>query len=238
MNSSCEWEQQVVGAPGSDVILPCSFPCSDRENLHDVVVSWQCNGTVVVHSYHDSQDQEHSQSAAYRGRTHLFHDQLLKGNGSLHLKSVQKSDQGWYKCEVFSVNGNTKMLVFLLVAAPYEEPQLSIYVGCGSVNINVTTSRGFPQPVLLWRDETESDITNHSQTRVESDRWGCLEVQNELSLPLNDTKTLTVEMTLEVLNQTVSRSLTNLNTMQKSLKTSESHFKSLKCTTICIKKLE
>uniref|UniRef100_A0A8C9RBN8 Ig-like domain-containing protein n=1 Tax=Scleropages formosus TaxID=113540 RepID=A0A8C9RBN8_SCLFO len=228
MNASCEWEQQVVGAPGSDVILPCSFPCSDRENLHDVVVSWQCNGTVVVHSYHDSQDQEHSQSAAYRGRTHLFHDQLLKGNGSLHLKSVQKSDQGWYKCEVFSVNGNTKMLVFLLVAAPYEEPQLSIYVGCGSVNINVTTSRGFPQPVLLWRDETESDITNHSQTRVESDRWGCLEVRSLV---------LSLSSHLQV-GSGVTDNRENLNTMQKSLKTSESHFKSLKCTTICIKKLE
>uniref|UniRef100_A0A8C9T2M9 Ig-like domain-containing protein n=1 Tax=Scleropages formosus TaxID=113540 RepID=A0A8C9T2M9_SCLFO len=175
-----EWEQQVVGAPGSDVILPCSFPCSDRENLHDVVVSWQCNGTVVVHSYHDSQDQEHSQSAAYRGRTHLFHDQLLKGNGSLHLKSVQKSDQGWYKCEVkdsFTLFQLSRLLPLCFFPAPYEEPQLSIYVGCGSVNINVTTSRGFPQPVLLWRDETESDITNHSQTRVESDRWGCLEVK-------------------------------------------------------------
>ncbi|KAL4657742.1 hypothetical protein GN956_G4396 [Arapaima gigas] len=105
------------------------------------------------------------------------------------------------------MNGNTVVTVSLVVAAPYDKPQLSIYFGCNSVTINITTCGGFPQPAFHWRDGAGSDITSHSQTKVDFDSRGCIEVQNKICLPLKETETLTAVVNLEVLCQNFSRSL-------------------------------
>ncbi|XP_031642951.1 CD276 antigen-like isoform X3 [Oncorhynchus kisutch] len=109
-------QPREVAAPGSDFTLNCSFPSSKNLNLNQLVINWQ-RGEEVVHSYYHGRDQLERQSVVYKGRTHLFEDQLTVGNASLRLSGVQPSDQGQYTCDVTDEQGGTLEKLQLLVAA-------------------------------------------------------------------------------------------------------------------------
>ncbi|XP_045574597.1 programmed cell death 1 ligand 1 [Salmo salar] len=110
-------QPREVAAPGSDITLSCSFPSSKNLNLNNLVVNWQRGESEVVHSYYHGRDQLERQSVVYKGRTHLFEDQLTVGNASLRLSGVQLSDQGPYTCDVTDEQGSTQEKLQLLVAA-------------------------------------------------------------------------------------------------------------------------
>ncbi|CAB1334105.1 unnamed protein product [Coregonus sp. 'balchen'] len=88
-------------------------------------------------------------SVVYKGRTHLFEDQLTVGNASLRLSGVQPSDQGQYTCHVTDEQGSTKENLQLLVAAPYDEPRMSVQATCDGFVVTLLASQGFPQPEVL-----------------------------------------------------------------------------------------
>uniref|UniRef100_A0A673ZG97 Ig-like domain-containing protein n=1 Tax=Salmo trutta TaxID=8032 RepID=A0A673ZG97_SALTR len=104
-------QPREVAAPGSDFTLNCSFPSS--KNLNHLVINWQRGESEVVHSYYHGRDQLERQSGVYKGRTHLFEDQLAVGNASLRLSGVQPSDQGPYTCDVTDEQGSTQENLFL-----------------------------------------------------------------------------------------------------------------------------
>ncbi|XP_036799077.1 V-set domain-containing T-cell activation inhibitor 1 isoform X2 [Oncorhynchus mykiss] len=108
-------QPREVAAPGSDITLSCSL--SKNLNLNNLVVNWQRGESEVVHSYYHGRDQLERQSVVYKGRTHLFEDQLTVGNASLRLSDVQPSDQGPYTCDVTDEQGSTQEKLQLLVAA-------------------------------------------------------------------------------------------------------------------------
>ncbi|XP_036826193.1 CD276 antigen homolog isoform X4 [Oncorhynchus mykiss] len=110
-------QPREVAAPGSDFTLNCSFPSSKNLNLNQLVINWQRGESEVVHSYYHGRDQLERQSGVYKGRTHLFEDQLTVGNASLRLSGVQPSDQGQYTCDVTDEQGGTLEKLQLLVAA-------------------------------------------------------------------------------------------------------------------------
>ncbi|KAJ8332869.1 hypothetical protein SKAU_G00417650, partial [Synaphobranchus kaupii] len=85
---------RVVAAPGSDITLGCFFPHSETDILYNLIVVWRRGDTEMVHSYKQQKDKLEKQSAAYRGRTRLYPDQLAAGNASLRLTGVQASDHG------------------------------------------------------------------------------------------------------------------------------------------------
>ncbi|XP_041725849.2 CD276 antigen-like [Coregonus clupeaformis] len=197
-----------VAAPGSDITLSCSFPPSENLNLNHLIVNWQHGESEVVHSYYYGRDQLERQSVVYKGRTHLFEDQLTVGNASLRLSGVQPGDQGQYTCDVTDEQGSTQEKLLLLVAAPFMEPQLSVQSSCDSFIITLNSSQGFPQPNVLWTDSIGGDISNQSHSHIGLDSRGRYEVHSSMEVRPNGTLTIITEMRLDVLNQSFTRSLT------------------------------
>uniref|UniRef100_A0A4W5NWB7 Ig-like domain-containing protein n=1 Tax=Hucho hucho TaxID=62062 RepID=A0A4W5NWB7_9TELE len=185
--------RKIVAAPGSDIILSCSFPLS--KNINNLVVNWQRGESEVVHSYYHGRDQLERQSGVYKGRTHLFEDQLIVGNASLRLSGVQPSDQGQYICDVTDEQGSTQDKLQLLVAAPYDEPRISAQATCDGFIVTLHASQGFPQPEVVWKDVMDSNTT------MELDSKGLYELKSEVTLRLNSTLTVTGELRLRVLEQ-------------------------------------
>lgn len=70
----------------------------------------------MVHSFYHGQDQLDRQGQSYRGRTHLFNDELREGNASLMLTNVRLQDQGEYTCHVNNEQGSTSTKQQLLLA--------------------------------------------------------------------------------------------------------------------------
>uniref|UniRef100_A0A4W5P4V4 Ig-like domain-containing protein n=1 Tax=Hucho hucho TaxID=62062 RepID=A0A4W5P4V4_9TELE len=193
-------QPREVAAPGSDIILSCSFPLS--KNINNLVVNWQRGESEVVHSYYHGRDQLERQSGVYKGRTHLFEDQLIVGNASLRLSGVQPSDQGQYICDVTDEQGSTQDKLQLLVAAPYDEPRISAQATCDGFIVTLHASQGFPQPEVVWKDVMDSNTT------MELDSKGLYELKSEVTLRLNSTLTVTGELRLRVLEQSFTKSLT------------------------------
>uniref|UniRef100_A0A4W4EWT4 Ig-like domain-containing protein n=1 Tax=Electrophorus electricus TaxID=8005 RepID=A0A4W4EWT4_ELEEL len=189
----------VVVAPGADITLPCIFSASEHLNLSNIIINWQ-QGNTVVHSFYHGGDQLERQGQTYKNRTRVFIDQILSGNASLSLTSVQPEDQGEYTCYVTkSLVKVVKCLVstilfFVLFSAPYDEPVLSLQPTCDGINITATFSNGFPQPELRWLDSF-GGVINESHSSFQLDRRGRYEVSS------------TMKMTLEVISQSLTLSL-------------------------------
>ncbi|XP_041725901.2 CD276 antigen isoform X3 [Coregonus clupeaformis] len=194
-------QTREVAAPGSDITLSCSFPPSKNQNLN-LIVNWQHGESEVVHSYYYGRDQLERQSVVYKGRTHLFEDQLTVGNASLRLSGVQPSDQGQYTCDVTDEQRSTQEKLLLLVAGPYDEPMISAQATCDGFIVTLHASHGFPQPEVLWGGVMGSNTT------MELDSRGRYDVKSELTLRLNSTLTVTAELRLRVLDQSFTKSLT------------------------------
>uniref|UniRef100_A0A8C7H8K8 Ig-like domain-containing protein n=1 Tax=Oncorhynchus kisutch TaxID=8019 RepID=A0A8C7H8K8_ONCKI len=190
-----------VAAPGSDITLICSL--SKNLNLNNLVVNWQRGESEVVHSYYHGRDQLERQSVVYKGRTHLFEDQLTVGNASLRLSGVQPSDQGQYTCDVTDEQGSTQEKLQLLVAAPYDEPRISIQATCDGFVVTLSASQGFPQPEVVWKG-----VMGSTNTTMELDSKGLYELESEVTLRLNSTLTVTAELRLRVLDQSFTKFLT------------------------------
>ncbi|KAM8972151.1 protein NLRC3-like [Pelodytes ibericus] len=91
----------INGTIESDVLLPCMINYKSEYNHQDLVVSWQrLENDTVVHSYYYGSSQAVHQDKNYQGRTAMFSELLSKGNMSLLLKNVTKSDAGNYTCIV------------------------------------------------------------------------------------------------------------------------------------------
>ncbi|XP_061104636.1 CD276 antigen-like isoform X2 [Conger conger] len=199
----------VVAAPGSNITLSCFFPRSETDLLFNLIVVW-VHGDDMVHSYYKATDNLEAQSPAYKGRSQLSPDQLAVGDASLRLTGVRASDHGKYTCDVANEQGRSKKQIFLAVAAAYREPELAIQTTCNSVILTFLSTLGFPQPTVLWRTKTGSDITNQSNTTMVLDEGGKhYEVVSEMVLKQSDPYnwTVTFEMRLELLNQSFSRSV-------------------------------
>uniref|UniRef100_A0A8C8JX13 Ig-like domain-containing protein n=1 Tax=Oncorhynchus tshawytscha TaxID=74940 RepID=A0A8C8JX13_ONCTS len=142
-------QPREVAAPGSDITLRCSL-----------------GGPQLLPYYHGG-DQLERQSVVYKGRTHLFEDQLTVGNASLRLSGVQPSDQGPYTCDVTDEQGSTQEKLQLLVAAPYDEPRISIQATCDGFVVTLSASQGFPQPEAVWKG-----VMGSTNTTMELDSKG------------------------------------------------------------------
>lgn len=107
--------EKIVAAPGSNVVLCCSFPVKPNMDFEMLVINWQ-HGDTVVHSFYRGSDQLEKQSEVYKGRTFLFHDQLKAGNASLMLTDIQPEHNGDYKCYVTCDSGHYDEQFQLLIA--------------------------------------------------------------------------------------------------------------------------
>ncbi|XP_057195778.1 CD276 antigen-like [Triplophysa rosa] len=194
--------EKIVAAPGSDALLRCLFPVKPNMDFEMLVINWQ-HGDTVVHSFYRRSDQLEKQSEVYNGRTSLFHDQLPAGNASLMLTDIQPEHNGEYKCYVTCNNGPYDVQkVQLLVAAPYDEPEIAVEYLCENIVVSLS-SHGFPQPVVTW-----SAPLGYENTTLVLDSRGFYRLQSNITLNLNSTETVRVEMSLDVVSQKFSRAVT------------------------------
>ncbi|XP_072258001.1 NACHT, LRR and PYD domains-containing protein 1 homolog [Pyxicephalus adspersus] len=90
----------VNGTVGEGVLLPCIVTYKDTFLLKDLIVNWQTESDAVVHSFHYGKDQPKYQAHEFQGRTKMFPEEFHKGNLSLFLIKLHKSDAGKYACIV------------------------------------------------------------------------------------------------------------------------------------------
>nr|XP_055067124.1 CD276 antigen-like [Misgurnus anguillicaudatus] len=194
--------EKIVAPPGSNVTLSCSFPVKPNMDFESLVINWQ-RGDKVVHSFYHRSDQLDNQNEVYKGRTSLFNDQLQTGNASLMLNDIQPEHDGDYKCSVTCNNGPYGQKVQLLVAAPYDEPEIAVQYLCKNITVSLSSSHGFPEPDVTWFAPIGDEVKT-----LTLDSRGRYRLQSNITLNLTSTVTVRVEMSLDVLSQKFSKALT------------------------------
>ncbi|XP_069613863.1 HERV-H LTR-associating protein 2 [Ranitomeya imitator] len=142
----------ILGEENKDVILPCSFKPEEG-----VVIHWTTRDSKKVHSYFRTTDQLENQDKSYAGRTSLFLNEISKGNASLQIRNLKKSDENTYNCYV-----STK-------AGPMEQEISLQVIGAilGEQNRNVILSCSFKpgeDVVIHWTTRDKKNVHSYFRT--------------------------------------------------------------------------
>ncbi|TRY97291.1 hypothetical protein DNTS_020584 [Danionella cerebrum] len=150
----------VVGSPGpvfavsgEDVVLPCAM--KPEVNLTDARIEWfRHNGPFgLVHFYEQYENRNADQIKSYQGRTQLFQTELLKGNASLKLSAVQKSDAGDYKCLIISQFRNEPAIfsvVIQVVVGSHPVIALEGFDASRGLRLHCSSEGWNPEPDFQW----------------------------------------------------------------------------------------
>nr|XP_015217112.1 PREDICTED: butyrophilin subfamily 3 member A3-like isoform X7 [Lepisosteus oculatus] len=111
----------VVVFPGEDAVLPCYL--SPDISTGDLEIKWfrEDYRTAVCLYQYGSYNFE-KQNPSYSGRAELFPEELPRGNMSLKLKDVRRSDHGKYKCVVESAEHYEDALIDLSIRDVFPGP--------------------------------------------------------------------------------------------------------------------
>lgn len=90
--------ETILAFAGGDVILPCSFDITARDDLP--TVEWSKDGLKpnVIFLYRDGCETYEMKNPAFEYRTSLIAKELKNGSVSLRISNVQLSDAGKYQC--------------------------------------------------------------------------------------------------------------------------------------------
>nr|XP_046231040.1 CD276 antigen homolog isoform X3 [Scatophagus argus] len=151
--------ERVRATEGESVTLLC-HP-DQRIDLSEDTVDW------TVHVYQCGQDDLDPQSPQYRNRTTLNHEDLKTGNLTLHISSVNQSDNGTYRCVipeeakccivVLPVDGAKMEAAWIVISTGVVIAValvLFILVKCGSTKICKT---------LEWMKGQEAEKANNGE---------------------------------------------------------------------------
>ncbi|MBN3326459.1 BT1A1 protein, partial [Atractosteus spatula] len=168
----------VVAAAGEDTVLPCSL--SPGISAKDLEVRWfREDRKAMVCLYQYRRYNVNIQDPSYRGRAELFPEELGRGNVSLRLRDVRRSDHGHYKCMVLSPHYHTDADVQLAFTTLGSQPSVSLHSpGGGQTQLLCRAEGWFPAPAVIWTDRDGHDVTSLSSTTVEKDSQGLLSVSS------------------------------------------------------------
>lgn len=96
----------VQGFVGDFALLPC-HPETGQVKVH--TAHWRYNDNKNVYDILKGQGTTKEQDAEYKGRTETFPAEYSKGNFSLRLGNLQKSDEGSYCCFIPEFDHNKCM---------------------------------------------------------------------------------------------------------------------------------
>uniref|UniRef100_W5LW18 Ig-like domain-containing protein n=1 Tax=Lepisosteus oculatus TaxID=7918 RepID=W5LW18_LEPOC len=181
--SLSEWFQvrgpaaPVIVFPGEDAVLPCYL--SPEISAEDLQIRWfrkDYNDPVCL--YESGWYNFEGQSPDYRDRAGLFPEELHRGNVSLSLRDVRRSDHGQYKCYVVSKQVEDDTVIDLGVRALGSQPSVSLHSPGGDQAQLLCRSEGwFPQPAVIWTDRDGNEVTSQPPT-VDTDSQGLLSVSS------------------------------------------------------------
>ncbi|NXM70405.1 HHLA2 protein, partial [Serilophus lunatus] len=174
-------QEEVTGLFSKDCILPCSFSPGHNEAIYWI------KGKKTVHAYFKQEDQPKEQHADYRGRTHLFHENIPSGNASLKLSNLTVTDEGAYKCYVGTEQSKTTQEVMLHIkvssyyALEYQKTnrkrRLKCYAFLTYPAPHISWVRGSVSIQEIGREETRSGVLyslRSDQNIVDTaDRYSC-----------------------------------------------------------------
>uniref|UniRef100_W5LWB8 Ig-like domain-containing protein n=1 Tax=Lepisosteus oculatus TaxID=7918 RepID=W5LWB8_LEPOC len=150
----------VIVSPGEDAVLPCYL--SPDISAADLQIRWfREDYTAPVCLYKSGQYNLVRQNPAYRDRAGLFLQELHRGNVSLTLRDVRRSDHGQYTCLVVSEQMDDEAVIDLGVRALGSQPSVSLHSPGGDQAQLLCRSEGwFPQPAVIWTDRDGNEVTS------------------------------------------------------------------------------
>ncbi|XP_069044196.1 butyrophilin subfamily 1 member A1-like [Lepisosteus oculatus] len=168
----------VVAAAGKDTVLPCSL--APGINATDLEVRWfREDRKAMVCLYQYRRYNVNIQDPYYGGRAELFLEELGRGNVSLRLWDVRRSDHGHYKCMVLSPHYHSDADVQLAFTTLGSQPSVSLHSpGGGQTQLLCRSEGWFPAPAVIWTDRDGHDVTSLSSGTVEKDSQGLLSVSS------------------------------------------------------------
>ncbi|CAM4654786.1 unnamed protein product [Leuciscus chuanchicus] len=87
------------GVIGGSVLLPCSSTEHDLK-LQDITVFWRHNGSKIVYDIVMGKDSPERHHPRYKNRTETFPHEYLRGNFSIKLTDLTRTDGGKYTCYI------------------------------------------------------------------------------------------------------------------------------------------
>ncbi|XP_019715582.1 V-set domain-containing T-cell activation inhibitor 1 isoform X1 [Hippocampus comes] len=179
---------------GKDYMLSCFLPPdSEQSTLQEVSVTWRKESLEgVVYRYEDGAESTSEQDSEYSGRVEIFRDVVPKGNASLLLRKVRRSDAGKYTCSLSHSGGSGKVNIILRTAA-FTAPTFTLSNGV----LTAEASRWFPRPNVTWLDADDNVL--QGSTDLQQSSAGIFRVVSTLqSVNVSDIYTCSIKTELVV----------------------------------------
>ncbi|XP_051781977.1 CD276 antigen homolog isoform X4 [Erpetoichthys calabaricus] len=109
--------EDIVGISGNDVLLPCVFSAPKPLNVQTVHFAWNRLPNINMLIFSSGKSDI---APGYTDRISLNKEQIAKGNFSLELLNIQKTDEGNYRC--YPPPGQPPQDVKLTVKEPEASP--------------------------------------------------------------------------------------------------------------------
>ncbi|XP_054912159.1 V-set domain-containing T-cell activation inhibitor 1-like isoform X1 [Poeciliopsis prolifica] len=165
-------ECEVIGSPTpvtakekEDVVLLCHM--KPKQDVTNKTVEWKL-GKKVAHLYRSRDDDVYSQDQQFKGRTSVFHQELVQGNISLKLINITKDDAGTYTCKVLKCQDQVPLNVDK-VDPGHQRKDLKKDSSTEAITIIViaiviVAAGGF----LLWKCRARSEAAGQDTARSET----------------------------------------------------------------------
>ncbi|KAM6949246.1 butyrophilin-like protein 2 [Aplochiton taeniatus] len=204
--------QSIVAVAGDDVILPCHLV--PVVSAADLTVEWTRPDLKprYVHVHQDGRTLVGNQNLVFKSRTTLFEDELKRGNISLKLSRVQRSDEGRYRCFLPSLQSQVKEAFIQLRVGKFffgdcfpgavSIPEISILKNPNNgVDLQCESGGWYPEPEVEWLD-SEGHVLSAGPTETVKDPDGTYTVRRLVTVEKTATNRFTCRVQQQQINQT------------------------------------